>query len=164
MNESVSVCNICKDPVWSFICPDCLGADIKAWLPAELAPSFESFHSGLIHSFYNKMDVKFEYCVKCRALRDGSICPFCYMAEAYNWLRDTSQELAYRVYKFLPLAKDWKVTECDGCVWKSGFSPMGEREARSTHPGICDGCEEYSDSLVLAEGQWVCTECLNDEL
>ena len=34
----------------------------------------------------------------------------------------------------------------------------------SEEPGICDGCGEHADELVLSNGEWVCRACTNYSL
>jgi len=161
MRRDVPVCQVCKDPIWSYICVDCLGRDIINWLPSSLAQDFSKFHDGFTKHFDSNLDVTFETCVKCNKTKEANTCPFCYIVEAFHWIKERDTQLAYTLYKMLPLANDWRITHLHGCVWKEGYRPLGEVEDRKTHLGICDNCGEYSDELVQIDDQWVCKECGN---
>lgn len=30
--------------------------------------------------------------------------------------------------------------------------------------GVCDGCNDYTEELILAEGEWLCRGCFSAEL
>lgn len=158
----VPVCQICKDAVWSFICPDCLGKDIGQWLPKDLSLKFSEFHRSLVDSFkpiaYKPIFVP---CIKCKRKTVATICPFCYITEVFNWLRDKDEGLASVLFRFLPLARDWKITEKDGCAWKEGFRPMTEMRRGKRDIGLCDECGEYSEELVMHNSKWVCRDCID---
>ena len=159
---NVPVCQICKDPVWSFICTDCLGKDIGEWLPENLSKGFSSFHGFLVDSF-NPRNYKpiFVPCIKCKRKTVATICPFCYTAEIFNWLKERNNDLANILVKFLPLANDWKVADT-GCLWKGGFRPITEMNLKKTQFGVCDDCGEYSEELVSDNKKWICEDCCRE--
>lgn len=158
---SVPICQICKDPVWSFICPDCLGKDIREWLPKGLSEKFSGFHNFIVKSFSPRTYKPiFVPCIKCKRKTVATICPFCYIAEASQWLKEINADLAAKLVKLLPLANDWEISEKGGCIWKEGFKPITEMECERTDFGICDECGEYSDELVLESKRWVCRDCI----
>ncbi len=158
----IPVCQICKDPVWSFICPECLGKDIGGWLPKDLSANFSKFHRFLVDSFSPKnYKPIFVPCIKCKGKTVATICPFCYIAETFQWLRDKNRNLASVLLNFIPMAKDWKVTETDGCVWEEGYIPITEMKYEDKRFGLCDECGEYSDELVIQDSEWVCRDCMN---
>lgn len=158
----VPVCQICKDPVWSFICPDCLGKDIGEWLPKRLSAKFSKFHGFLVDSFSPKnYKPVFVPCIKCKSRTVATICPFCYITETFQWLKDKNAILADKLVKLLPLANDWEISESGGCVWKAGFVPVTEMACNKTQFGLCDDCGEYSEELVLDNKKWVCEDCIN---
>lgn len=157
----VPVCQICKDPIWSFICPDCLGKDIGKWLPEGLSEKFSDFHNFIVKSFSPRAYKPiFVPCIKCKRKTVATICPFCYIAETSQWLKEINADLSARLVKLLPLAKDWEISETGGCVWKNGFRPITEMMCEGTEFGICDECGEYSDELVLENKKWVCRDCI----
>ncbi|MCK4497322.1 MAG: hypothetical protein KAU24_03945 [Candidatus Aenigmarchaeota archaeon] len=159
----VPVCQICKDPVWSFICPECLGKDIGGWLPKDLSANFSKFHRFLVDSFSPKTYKPiFVPCIKCKRKTVATICPFCYIAEAFQWLKNENLDLAMKLVKFLPLARDWEISETGGCVWKTGFRPVTEMSCERTQFGICDDCGEYSEELVLENRKWMCRDCAKE--
>ncbi|MFH1978610.1 MAG: hypothetical protein ABIJ92_04765 [Candidatus Aenigmatarchaeota archaeon] len=160
MNQStIPICQLCKDPIWSYICPQCLAEDISKWLPEAHSGPFNKFHKTFEKFFEPNLDTTFLNCVHCKSSAPASICPFCYILEAFNWLKPKAPELAEQLFKMLPLAKDWVVTEHSGCMWKEGFRPMEEQEDKKQEFGFCDECGEYTDELVLLNGSWVCSEC-----
>jgi len=159
MEMEVSICQICKDPIWSFICPDCLAKDISDWLPRPLSAQFSRFHSNFSSYFHLNLDTAFQHCLNCKTSSEATICPFCYITEASSWLKSKKPRYAKRLLKMLPLGSDWKITERDGCVWRNGFKPLIENKSPKREFGICDECGEYSDGLTLVNGEWVCREC-----
>ena len=150
---------MCKDPIWSYICPDCLGTDIMNWLPSYLAKGFAEFHNHFLTHFSINKDPTFENCIKCGSPTEANICPFCYIVEAFHWLREKDENLARSLYKMLPLSHDWRVTHLHGCVWKEGYRALDEVIADKTEQGICDECGGYSDRLALVNGEWICSRC-----
>ena len=157
---NVPVCQICKDPIWSFICPECLGKDIGEWLPEGLSPGFSRFHEFITKSF-SPISYKpiFVPCIKCKRTTVATICPFCYVAEAVDWLRTKNASLSGTLMKFLPLSNDWKISKNGGCVWKEGIRPVAETEIEIKDFGMCDDCGEYSGELSKFNGKWVCEDC-----
>ena len=155
----IPICQICKDPIWSFICPDCLAKDIDHWLPHSFSKQFAQFHGTLLTFFHPNLDTVFVHCLDCKTESEAAVCPYCYITEVYYWLKQKNVKLARKIYKMLPLGSDWKTTALSGCVWRDGFRPLGEKEAKPAESGVCDECGEYSDELVFIDGEWVCREC-----
>jgi hypothetical protein len=154
----MSICQLCKDPIWSFICPHCLAKDISMWLPERLRGAFKEFHRNLTNSFSFSIEPSGLRCLRCRETRPSSICPFCYIAEVYSWLHGRSPELAMAIRKMLPLAHDWKMARA-GVAWKDGIVPVSRSEPEELDDGVCEVCERYSDELRHADGKWVCKSC-----
>ena len=157
--REIPLCQVCKDPIWSYICSDCLGTDIKNWLPKNLTNKFSDFHNGFLTHFSVNPEIAFENCLHCKSSSEASLCPFCYIVEAFHWLRPRDPKLAQALYNMLPLAKDWKVTDLNGCVWREGYKPLGEINQGASEFGLCDECGEYSDQLVHANEEWICRDC-----
>jgi hypothetical protein len=155
----VPICQICKDPIWSFICPDCLAKDIGKWLPRNLRGAFGRFSRGLLSNFSSTIDMDGLRCLRCRRVRVANICPFCYLAEVYDWLRERGSTLAETIYRMLPLAGDWRLDRDGGCAWNSGPVPITESEIEQRDEGMCEACERYSDELLLFDGKWICRDC-----
>lgn len=160
----VSICLLCKDPVWSYICTDCLAEGIKSWLPKTLSAGFDRFHQHISSHFRNfKADASdFLRCVHCRTESEVTLCPFCYMSQVYYWLKTKEPVLAARLFKMLPIDKNSFVNEMDGVMWKNGVKPITMSEEQSKDFGICDDCGEYSDDLAPIDGKWICPECLQE--
>jgi hypothetical protein len=150
---------MCKDPIWSFICIDCLAKDIKQWLPHQLSFSFfQEFHNPFsVH--FNNIYAGFEYCVNCKSLTQASICPYCYINEVFLWLKNKNPGLAGKIVKMIP--SDFLVTELDGCRHKDDVYPITESKYKKTDIGICESCESYSDELALIDGKWLCKQCVD---
>lgn len=156
---NIPICQICKDPIWSFICPDCLAKDIGNWLPRNLRVPFRGFSQNLIRNFSSSTDTDSLRCIKCKETKPANICPFCYVAEAYDWLRERNAKLAGALYRMLPLAGDWRLDGNGGCAWNGGPVPVTESENVQKSEGICELCEGYSDRLVFVDGKWICRDC-----
>ena len=160
MEVEVSLCQICKDPIWSFICPDCLAKDIEVWLPHPLSEQFSRFHKNFFGHFHANLDAGFQHCLRCKTLSEAAICPFCYITEVSNWLKSKRSPYAKKLLKTLPSDSEWRVIERDGgYVWKNGVEPLVESKSPKREYGICDECGEYSDELTFINGEWVCREC-----
>ncbi len=159
---NVPLCQICKDPVWSFICPDCLGKGIGEWLPKNLSRRFSGFHSFLVDSFSPKTyKPVFVPCIKCKRNTVATICPFCYTTEAFHWLRFENLYLATKLSKFLPFTKEWNC-ETGECIVKANPRPVTETNCKIVQFGVCDECGEYSEELVNDNREWVCGGCKNE--
>lgn len=156
---TLSVCHICKDPIWSFICQRCLARDINKWLPKNLKEAFRGFNRDFSRSFSISLETQGLRCLRCKRIRLASVCPFCYIAEVYTWLSERNRKLAAILYRMLPIAGDWKLGKHGGCMWKDGLIPVSESESQPTDEGTCESCERYSDSLVMYDGRWICRDC-----
>jgi hypothetical protein len=156
---NVPICQMCKEPIWSFICPRCLGRDIGKWLPGNLKGAFRRFNKGFLRSFSSTISMEGLSCILCRRVRVANICPFCYMAEVYDWLRERNRGLAETIFRMLPLARDWTLDERGGVTTVGGAVPVSESELMQRDEGICEACECYSDELGHADGMWICREC-----
>ncbi len=163
----IPICQICKNPIWSFICPDCLSRDISRWLPRTLRGAFGEFNRTFLRSFSSTIDLDGLRCLHCKEVKVANICPFCYVAEAYDWLRERNGKLAETLLRMLPLTKGWTLGsngECSldsngGCAWSGGLVPVTESELEQRDEGVCESCERYSDNLAHINGRWICREC-----
>jgi hypothetical protein len=154
----LAVCQICKDPVWSYICPDCLAKGISEWLPRELSREFRKFnHSFLEHFASSESNITVLPCIHCASRNEVTLCPFCYIAEAFHWLDEKDRKLARTLFMMLPVDSDWKVDENSGCVWRDGIKPISYIE-KGTAEEICEECGEYSGTEET-EGRWLCSSC-----
>ncbi|MFH1445434.1 MAG: hypothetical protein ABIF08_03055 [Nanoarchaeota archaeon] len=160
---SVFMCQICKEPVTSFMCPNRLAVSIRDWLPSGFVDNFVRMHNTLLVHF-SKDSCDFEHqhsqCgsrnIICGGKNRVSICAFCYIAEVYDWLKNKNTVLADQFlhvfslgYKKIRFKLDRKIIRepiLDTITWK-------------TDSGICDECGEYSDELKLQRKEWVCEAC-----
>jgi hypothetical protein len=154
----LAVCQICKDPVWSYICPDCLAKGIREWLPKELSSDFRKFnHSFLKHFTSEESNLTILPCIHCGSRTEVTVCPFCYIAEAFHWLDERDRRLARTLFMMLPVDSDWKVDENSGCVWRDGIKPISYIE-KGIAEGICEECGDYSGTEE-SEGRRLCSNC-----
>jgi len=156
---NVSMCQICKDSIWSFICPHCLANAIEKWLPPYLRDDFGKFSDDFFRSFSTTIDMDGLMCLRCRKIRLANICPWCFLNEVYDWLREKDASLANTVAHALPLGTDWKHHHDDTRHYNNIIVPITASENPLRDEGLCETCESYSQELVHYDGRWVCKDC-----
>jgi hypothetical protein len=144
----IAICQICKEPIWSFICPDCLARDIAKWLPKKLSTAFSTFHKDFTSHFQGFFSETKLQCIHCKQLKTASICPFCYIDETLSWLKEKNSDLASRLVKLVSNTRT-----------STGFQPVTEFRLEEPEEGICEYCGMFSHELVLKNGNWICREC-----
>jgi hypothetical protein len=154
----MSICQLCKDPIWSFICPHCLASAIRAWLPSGMRRAFSEFNRNFFSSFSNSIDLDGLRCLRCKKVRIATTCPFCYIAEAYEWLRERDIKLADTLSRMNPYSSVVSMTP-SGIEWKDGIVPITFTEEKETGEGICEQCDEYHEVLTKSDGRWICNDC-----
>lgn len=152
----VSVCQICKEPIWNFFCPDCLADDIKKWLPNKLSTGFLSFHKHFSGYFHSNLNSAFNWCLNCKTQKEASICPYCYTNEVIYWLKNKDASLATKFAQLFPFDFE-KIGHKE--FFRTQINPITDSEPSKKRFGICDACGEYSDDLTCPFGEWVCPEC-----
>lgn len=150
----MNLCKICKEPIWNFICIDCLAGDIKKWIPGNLTEEFSAFHRSLSAHFYSKTD-RFMSCLKCRVSSAPHICIPCYLNEIHSWFK--SHRIAGRIREMISL--DFEGLEKN--LKEHSALPITEIKNHRERFGVCDECGEYSESLTLINWEWVCEDCRN---
>jgi hypothetical protein len=151
------MCQICKYPVWSYICPDCLSSEIIKWLPHELSSEFRKFNSSFLEHFKSfESNLTQTRCIRCRRMKETTLCSFCYVAEAFSWLRERNEGLAKTLLMALPLGTSVKATSMQK-EW-SETEPISYEEKESEE-GICEECGEHSQETAAVNGRWVCESC-----
>ena len=156
----IPICHICKDPIWSFICHDCLASDIEKWLPDEIGFDFFRFHYGFSEHFRVKKLEPFHLpCIHCREKKEASVCPFCYIIEVSHWLESRDSKLAEELLKMIPRDFNLKRTPISEIAWKDDIEPVTEFRTRDSISHTCENCGEYHDYLSKENGEWVCNIC-----
>jgi len=154
----VAVCQICKYPVWSYICPDCLSKEIGKWLPHELSSQFRRFNRSFLGNFRSfESNLTQTMCIRCRTMRETTLCSFCYVAEVFHWLHEKNRHLAKTLFMALPLDSSLKATSGMRNEWNE-IRPISYEESESLE-GICEECGEYSQETATANGRWLCESC-----
>ena len=150
---TLAVCQICKYPVWSYICPDCLSGEITRWLPGKLSSEFRRFSRSFLQHFSsiesNLTEVR---CVSCHKVKEATLCSFCYITEAFRWLQDKNRALAKTLFMALPIDSTLRMTS----GWK-GTEPISYEE-QEMDEGICEECGEFSETMST-NGRWICESC-----
>lgn len=144
----MAICQICKEPVWSFICPDCLAKDIKKWLPRKISISFSEFHRNIKEHFSRFYGIVKLPCIHCKQLKPAPICSFCYIKETTEWLKSRNSDLAKRLMNLMSIASD-----------TVSFQPVTEFRRDSPEEGICEYCGLFSNEINFQDGKWICKEC-----
>lgn len=148
------VCQLCREPIWNFLCIDCLGENVKKWLPNAFGQQFSRFHQSLKSHFHTFIANNYEPCLDCNMLNETPICPHCYTHEAYHWISTINPDIAARfgkIFFFYPFEGSEFV--------KSESQPIDWNRSPNSGPGMCDNCGEYSENLELEENGWCCEVC-----
>ena len=151
---TLAVCQICKYPVWSYICPDCLSAEITRWLPGKLSSEFRRFSRSFLQHFSSvEGNLTILRCIRCHKAREATLCSFCYITEAFHWLHEKNRALAKTLFMALPLDSSLKTTH----EWNE-TEPISYQEQEKDE-GICEECGEFSEQTTIVNGRWVCDSC-----
>lgn len=150
------LCKMCKEPIWNFLCIDCLADDIKGVLPSHLTQSFRKFHHDLKRYFYNRNHGT--YCIRCGKPNPVAICPYCYLNEAGNWMMGMDQILAKRLLRLIPPFRH-KHDFPNQMISMKFTEAIEGLENGKEHSGLCDRCGEFSEGMRETEGGWLCESC-----
>lgn len=155
----LAVCQICKYPVWSYICPDCLAREIDRWLPRNLSGEFRKFSRFLLEHFASfESSLTKIICLKCHVQKEVSLCSFCYITEVFEWLHEKNSELAKTLFMTLPMDASARISGSARNFWTQ-ITPISYVEKPDAAEGICEECGEYSDETELSDGIWLCSGC-----
>lgn len=156
----IQICKICKEPIWNFLCAECLARDIREWLPSKYKGFFFGFHRFFSKSFPSDFNNNGSVaCLHCKS-RELSVCPYCYTNEVFHWLKGKNSDLAHsfkRIFSF-----DFEGTGYKEVLGMEDMIPITENMVVTGNQGICDECGEYSDELALMDGKWVCSDCAGE--
>jgi len=160
MDQDAIICQICREPVWNFLCIDCISKDVGKWLPKPATHQFSKFHNEVKSHFHTLVADNYEPCLNCEMLNESPICPYCYTHEVYHWLAQTSPDLAKsfgKIFFFYPFEGSEHI--------KSDRGPIEATKNAVSMVGVCDGCGEYSETLVQAAtepGGVYCETCRDE--
>ncbi|NIO22591.1 MAG: hypothetical protein GTN38_01005 [Candidatus Aenigmarchaeota archaeon] len=146
---NLAVCKICKEPIWNFLCVDCIARNTRKFLSDGLKKDFNHFHRKFVENFYSHHDHTF--CLKCRHNNNVTICPYCYAKEMFSMLSSREPILAKRMWRFTTLLKH-PYRESDART----ITELGNKKSAY---GMCDECGECSELLERADNGWVCEDC-----
>jgi hypothetical protein len=163
IRKETSICRICLEPIYNFICPNCLKKSIKKWIDFKdksLLDDFENFHHKLTQLFSTEENVMF--CIKCKKIVEIVMCPYCYAKEVFWWLFDKDIRLAKKFAKLFNFD-----------FLNVGYLPT--IELRNLEPiiittnrekidiNICEKCGMASDNIKQVNDQWICEMCREEE-
>lgn len=148
-----TICQICREPIWNFLCISCLSDDIKKWLPKAYSQTFGKFHQVIENHFFTSPD-NYEPCLNCGLLSEAPICPHCYTHEVYHWIKKQNRNLARNFSKIFFFYK-FEGSE----LFKSSVPPVSELTNAKESQGVCDTCGEYADNLMKKDPGWTCESC-----
>lgn len=151
-------CVLCNEPIWSFICMDCVSDGVRSWLPSRLAPAFERFQAGLSEGLQREERLQ---CVRCGRAKPVAMDWYCSMNEMAQWLQHENPQLGDQLLKLLPF-QDSLASPLHGVRLKPTVKPLGDGDApfERREFGLCDECGEYCDELQGIANEWVCGRCL----
>jgi hypothetical protein len=159
----LAVCQICKYPVWSYICPDCLSGEIVQWLPEKLSRGFREFNRLFLAHFSSiESNLTQTTCIHCHNEKETTLCSFCYIAEAFQWLHERDRKLARTLFMTLPTNSSFKIA--DGSTQSQNEIPVSYAESGTDESaGICEDCGAHVEETRLANGKWICESCMDCE-
>ncbi|MDI6798786.1 MAG: hypothetical protein QMD12_02200 [Candidatus Aenigmarchaeota archaeon] len=158
MEETV-ICRLCFEPVFNFLCVNCLNKTISAWLSSlnnKILNDYESFHLNLLNKFSSEENQ--EKCIKCRRTTNTVLCPYCYVNEVFWWIFNKDINLAKKFVRLF-----------DFDFLGTGYLPENKirnfkatiivDEEKTIESGICEGCGQASVDLKEENGIWLCESC-----
>ncbi|MEM5781741.1 MAG: hypothetical protein QXD43_00915 [Candidatus Aenigmatarchaeota archaeon] len=162
--DEIKICKLCLEPLFNFICVDCLADSIKKFLffeNSQLLKEFELFHKKFLRFFSSHSLEKMARCVKCKRIFDVMACPYCYINELFWWLFEKDLNLARKLAQFFNF--DFLGT---GYILKlRKFEPViidEDKEIFLSEIGICESCGQVYDDLKKINGEWLCESCRDE--
>lgn len=162
--EETKICKLCLEPLFNFICVDCLADSIKKFLffgNLQLLKDFELFHKKFSRFFSSHNLEKKARCVKCKRIFDVMVCPYCYINELFWWLFEKDLNLARKVaqffnFDFLGTGYVLNLRKVDPVIISE------DKEVFLPEIGICESCGQTSDDLEKINGEWLCESCRDE--
>lgn len=149
-DSNLSICQLCKEPVWNFICPDCIAKGINSFLPSHFSDSFRQFHSSFMSHFSDSGFSK-NTCLSCKT-ESLAACPYCYTSEVHSWLENENAPMAEKFMSVFSFGFDNHTFQNSNTIPIKG-------DVKEEEFGVCDECGEYADELMFLEGEWICKGC-----
>jgi len=145
-----TICQLCREPIWNFLCTECLGNKVEQWIPKTLSHDFTEFHQGLQQYFHTTPD-NYEPCLKCQLLSEKPICPHCYTTEVFQWMVRVDPATARNFGKIF-FFYNFEGTE----TTSDAVMEVKEKEGDI---GICDNCGDNSSNVRETDWGWFCETC-----
>lgn len=153
--EETTICTICLEPIFNFICIDCFASQVHEFLPSQSREEFASFHEKLRKTFSNEENKG--TCIRCREVKEMSICPFCYNKEIFFWILKKNEALAEEFVKIFNF--NFTKSAYEESVKLQGWIPIIIAEKEKEYDlNFCDICGQQAE-LVEKEGRFVCESC-----
>jgi hypothetical protein len=153
------VCKLCLEPIYNFICVNCLHNSVLKWLSSKklnIKSKFEEFHRNLADHF-SSIENK-EFCIRCRKVSDTAICIYCYSKEIFWWLFEKNKLLAKEFSKVFNL--DFLGTGYLPGIKTRNLEPIiTYYENPKLDFNLCENCSQVSDNLKEINGAWLCESC-----
>lgn len=158
MEETV-ICRLCLEPIFNFLCMNCLGKSFSNWIDMKsprLKNEFQIFHNHLLKIFSS--DQNQEFCIKCRHTVDTVMCPYCYAKEIFWWIFSKDVKLSNKfakIFNFDFLGIGYLPT-----IKTRNLEPIIIiDEKKKSDMNICENCGQTSDNLKEVNGNWLCESC-----
>lgn len=154
------LCENCLEQIFHPVCTDCLEGEVVKWLRSSapfMIPDFKNYSQNLKEMLLeNVEEERHEDCTICGEKTHIVLCTYCYIREAYHYLRQFSSSIADEMtstldfdFENMGYFKEMNVN----------LQSSGSGVAEKTYAGICDACENFSHGLVEEEGEVICEEC-----
>ncbi|MDI6807008.1 MAG: hypothetical protein QMD14_04335 [Candidatus Aenigmarchaeota archaeon] len=153
------ICKLCSEPIFNYLCIDCLGNSVSRWIEREdksFLDKFKTFHNSLKNHFLS-FDEK-EKCIKCKRPIEVVICPYCYTKEVIFLLSVNAKNLVELFKKFF----NFDMGYSDNMKVKRWLPTMvgGEEEPDMN---ICEMCGNISEWLYKINGSYICESCRDEK-
>lgn len=159
-SSEVPICNICLEPIYHFICPDCLHDQVKHWLKdnaSYLIPQLEEVADDIRENLLRNSENRVQ-CILCKKEKTGFVCPFCFIREIYSTLKDFDKAVADKLSNLFNF--DFQGTGFYSVNEDSkNFKPVIDMEDKEIKTGICESCETLPEDLKPINGEFVCEDC-----
>ena len=152
--EEAIICQLCREPIWNFLCVDCIGSNVQKWLPPKYSQQFTKFHEYLKNHFNTTIPDNYEPCIDCGKFNESPLCPYCYTHEVYHWINPQNPDMARnfsKIFFFYPFEGTEQI--------KIDSSPITETKNLMQADGLCDSCNEYSETLAKSREGLSCEGC-----